>query len=136
IVVGGYVLGVFYVSRLVVRVAHILVELLFDTSGKLSRVESPLKHLGGLTHLVGITKRTVDYSVYVGAATMVADEFTPDTWLSHAGRVGIRVIAIFYASRVLVEICALFLKEIFLGNLADKPKANLQQRQTLVPVAT
>ena len=134
-VLGSYVLGAFYVSRLVVCVAHLLVELLFDTSGKLANVESPLKYLSGLTHLVGITKRTVEYFVYVGAATLVADEFTPDTWPSRAGRIGIRVIAIVYASRVLVEVCAVFIREIFLGKIDKEQKASYQQRQTLVPVA-
>jgi moderate conductance mechanosensitive channel len=135
VVVVSYALGAFYGSRFVTAVAYILVDLLFETSGQLNRLDSPLRYLGGLTHLAGVTKRTIDYFVYVGAATWVADQLTPDTWFARAGHVGIRIIAIFYASRVLVEICILFMHEIFLGKSAGVEGVGLQRRQTLVPVA-
>jgi moderate conductance mechanosensitive channel len=131
----SYVLVAFYASRLIVAVGHLAVDLLFDMSGKLSRLESPLKYLGSLTHLAGITKRAVDYFVYVGTATWIADELTPNTWPAHAGRVGIRIIAIFYASRVVVEVCLLFVNELFLSNATGRSETELQQRKTLVPVA-
>lgn len=131
----AYVLVAFYTSGFIVHVARLLVDLLFDSSGKLAKLESPLKYLGNLTHLVGITKRAIDYFVFVGAATLVADEFSPDTWLAQAGRIGIRVIAIFYASRVMVEVCILFVNELFITKAAEEAATNLQRRKTLVPVA-
>lgn len=133
--IGAYALGVFYGSRFVTAASYILVDWLFETSGRLNRLDSPLRYLGGLTHLAGVTKRTIDYFVYVGAATWVADQLTPDTWIARAGHFGIRIIAIFYASRVLVEICVLFMKEIFLGKASGAEGVSLQRRQTLVPVA-
>jgi len=135
VTVCAYALGAFYVSRFMVRLAHLLVDLIFDMSDRLRKLDSPLKLLGGLQHMAGITKRTIEYFVYVGAATLVADVFTPDTWLARAGRVGIRVIAIFYMSRLLVEVCALFINEIFLGKIDEANRVSLQQRKTLVPVA-
>jgi moderate conductance mechanosensitive channel len=135
VTIGAYGLATFYLARLVVSVAYIVVDLLFDTSTRLSTFESPLRHLGGLKHLAGLTKRTVDYFVYVGAATVVANELTPDTWIARAGGVGIRIIAIFYTSRVLVELCTVFVREIFLTKTDDVDSATMQQRQTLVPVA-
>ncbi|APR82654.1 Potassium efflux system KefA protein / Small-conductance mechanosensitive channel [Minicystis rosea] len=135
VTVGAYALAAFHGSRAVTAIAYIVVDLFFDGSGKLTRLESPLRYLGSLTHLTGITKRTIDYFVYVGAATLVADELTPDTWISRAGRVGIRIIIIFYTSRVLVELSILFLKEIFLGKDVEGDEVALQRRQTLVPVA-
>ncbi|MFS8070931.1 MAG: mechanosensitive ion channel family protein [Byssovorax sp.] len=132
---AAYVLVAFYTSGFIVHVARLLVDLLFDSSGKLAKLESPLKYLGNLTHLVGITKRAVDYFVFVGAATLVADEFSPDTWLAQAGRIGIRVIAIFYMSRVMVEVCILFLNELFITKAPEEAATNLQRRKTLVPVA-
>ncbi|MDC3962610.1 mechanosensitive ion channel family protein [Polyangium jinanense] len=136
VLLGAYILGAFYVSRFVANAAHVLVDVLFDRSTRLTRLESPLKYLGSLTHLAPITKRVIDYFVYLSAATWVADAFTPDTWLAQGGRIGIRILAIFYASRVLVELCVLFVQEIFLGNVdKDGEKENLQQRRTLVPVA-
>lgn len=135
VVLVAYVLVAFYVSRLIVRVAYVVVDILFDTSGRLARLESPLKYLGSLGHLGGVTKRAIDYFVYVGAATWVAEKFSPDTWIARAGKVGIRIIAIFYLSRVMFELCVLFVNEIFLGKAEEKSEAQLQQRRTLVPVA-
>ncbi|MRG92476.1 mechanosensitive ion channel family protein [Polyangium spumosum] len=132
---AAYVLGAFYVSRLLTGVGYLLLDILFDNSTRLTRLESPLKYLGGLKHLLGITKRVLDYCVYLSAATWVAEALTPDTWLAQAGRIGIRVIAIFYASRVLVELCVLLIHDLFLGKTAEGNPQSLQQRKTLVPVA-
>ncbi|WP_394850565.1 mechanosensitive ion channel family protein [Pendulispora brunnea] len=135
VVLATDVLVAFYGCRFLVVLAHLAVDLLFVMSGKLTKLESPLKYLGSLTHLKGITKRCIDYFVYVAAATWVADQFTPDTWFSRAGRVGIRIVAIFYASRVLIEVCLLFINEIFLNKTAGRTSGEIQQRRTLVPVA-
>ncbi|WP_437680235.1 mechanosensitive ion channel family protein [Sorangium sp. So ce131] len=135
VAIGTYAFSAFYIARLVVGVAYILVDLLFETSGRLSSFESPLRYLGGLTHLAGLTKRTVDYFVYVGAATLVADELTPDTWIARVGGIGVRAIAIFYTSRVLVELCSIFVKEFFLTKTEEMDPGTFQQRKTLVPVA-
>lgn len=130
-----YALGALYVGRFIVGIGYILVDVLFETSGRLTKLEGPLKYLGSLSHLAGVTKRTIDYFVYVGAATLIADELTPDTWISRIGRIGIRIIAIFYASRVLVELTNLFVREIFLGKADKDDEGGYQRRQTLVPVA-
>lgn len=135
VVLGTYMLGAFYISRLATGIGYLLLDVVFDNSTRLARLESPLKHLGNLSHLLGITKRVVDYCVYLTAATWVADALNPDTWLSQAGRVGLRLIAIFYASRVLVELCVLLINDLFLGKVAEENPQTLQQRKTLVPVA-
>jgi moderate conductance mechanosensitive channel len=135
VLLASYTLGAFYVSRLATGLGYLLLDVLFDNSTRLARLESPLRYLGNLSHLLGITKRVVDYCVYITAATWVADALTPDTWLSQAGRVGLRIIAIVYASRVLVEICVLLINDLFLGKVAEENPETLQQRKTLVPVA-
>ncbi|MDC3954801.1 mechanosensitive ion channel family protein [Polyangium jinanense] len=135
IVLATYTLGAFYVSRLATGIGYLLLDVIFDNATRLANLESPLRYLGNLSHLLGITKRVVDYCVYLTAATWVADALTPDTWLSQAGRVGLRIIAIFYASRVLVEICVLLINDLFLGKVAEANPQTLQQRKTLVPVA-
>ncbi|MDI1450963.1 mechanosensitive ion channel family protein [Polyangium sp. 6x1] len=135
VLLASYSLGAFYVSRLATGIGYLLLDVIFDNSTRLARLESPLRYLGNLSHLLGITRRVVDYCVYLTAATWVADALTPDTWLSTAGRVGLRIIAIFYASRVLVEICVLLINDLFLGKVAEENPQTLQQRKTLVPVA-
>lgn len=135
VLLASYTLGAFYVSRLATGIGYLLLDVIFDNSTRLAHLESPLRYLGNLSHLLGITKRVVDYCVYITAATWVADALTPDTWLSQAGRVGLRIIAIVYASRVLVEICVLLINDLFLGKVAEENPQTLQQRKTLVPVA-
>lgn len=133
--VPAYVLVAFYGSRFVTQVAYVVVDALFDTSTKLTRVDGPIKYLGNLHHLAGITKRVVDYFVYLGAATWAADSLTPGTSLANLGKIGLRIIAIFYASRVLVELCVALVNDVFIARIGDENPQALQQRKTLVPVA-
>ena len=130
----AYVGIAIYVGRFAVGAAHLAIDVLFDLSDVFSRLDSPLRYLGRFRHLSKLTKRTADYFIYVGFATWTIDHITPGTWASEAGRLAIRIIAIFYISRVLVEVCILFMNEFFLTR-DQQTDAEYQQRQTLVPVA-
>ncbi len=134
ILLASYVLGAFYGARLVVGTMYLLVDVLFDNSTRLAKLESPLKYLGNLQHIAPITRRVVDYAVYLSAATWIAATFTPDSWLAQAGRIGVRIIGIFYTSRVLVELCILLVDDLFL-KVDESDAQTLQQRKTLAPVA-
>ena len=123
-----------YVGRFAVGAAHLVIDVLFDLSDVFSRLENPLRYLGRFRHLSALTKRTADYFIYVGFSTWTLDHITPGTWASEAGRLAIRIIAIFYISRVLVEVCILFMNEFFLTR-DQQTDAEFHQRQTLVPVA-
>jgi len=125
----------FYGSRLIVQVVHLTIDVLFSFSGKLAQVESPLKYLGGLQHLLPLTKRAIEYFIYVGAATLVFSQVTAR--LAKLGAITVRVIAIFFISRVVIEVCRLFINEFFLAPAAeDDSETNRQakQRQTLAPL--
>lgn len=45
----------------------------------------------------------------MGLATLTIDQLKPGTWASQAGRLAIRIIELFYISRVLAEVCVLFI---------------------------
>ena len=125
----------FYGSRLMVQLVHITIDVLFSFSGKLAQVESPLKYLGGLQHLLPLTKRAAEYFIYVGAATLVFSQVTAR--LAKLGAITVRVIAIFFISRVVIEVCKLFINEFFLAPTDDEePEMARQakQRQTLAPL--
>lgn len=140
ITIATYLVAAFYVSRFVTRIGQLLTEVFFIASSSLSKLESPLRHLGSLAHLKGVTKRVADYLVYVGTATWVAGQISPEAWYFNAGRIGLRIIIIFYMSRVLVEVCVLFIQDIFLGKAGDgkavdhKAIVDIQRRKTLIPV--
>lgn len=124
----------FYLARFAVGTAHLTIDVLFGLSDVLARLESPLRYLGRLRHLSKLTKTCADYFIYVSVATWTIEQLTPGTWVTPAGRVAIRIIAIFYISRVVVEVCLLGMNEFFLTR-DGHTDAEYQQRQTLVPVA-
>jgi len=123
-----------YLGRFLAGTAHLLIDVLFGLSELLSKLESPLRYLGRLRHLSPITKRASDYLIYVALATWILEQLAPGSWAGPTGRLALRLIAIFYLSRVLVELCLLLMNEFFLNQSSIGP-AELQQRQTLVPVA-
>lgn len=130
----AYIAVAYFTARFLVGAAHLVIDVLFDLSESLSKLESPVRYLGRFRHLGKLTKRTADYSIYVGIATWTVERLTPGTAVVQTGRTALRILAIFYLSRVLTEVCALFLNEFFLSR-EDRSEAEQQQRQTLVPVA-
>lgn len=130
----AYITFGLYLARFAVGAAHLLLDVLFGLSDALSKLENPLRYLGRVRHLGPLTKRAADYFVYVAIATWVAERLTPGSWAAQNGHLGLRIIAIFYVSRVLVEVCLLLMTEFFLHRAGLSPSEQ-QQRQTLVPVA-
>lgn len=130
----SYIGVALFAARFLVGTAHLAIDVLFDLSDALSRLEGPLRYVGRFRHLNKLTQRTADYFISVGVATWTIEQITPGTWATQTGRLALRIIAIFYLSRVLVEVCVLFMSEFFLAR-DDKSAAEFQQRQTLVPVA-
>lgn len=123
-----------YLARFAAGAANLLVDVLFGLVELLGSQENPLRYLGRIRHLAPLTKRAADYFVYVATATWVAERLTPGSWAAQNGHLGLRIIAIFYASRVLVEVSLLMMSEFFLNRSGLAP-SEYQQRQTLVPVA-
>jgi small conductance mechanosensitive channel len=128
------VIGALYVSRAASRLWRLVTDVLFGMSGVFAKLEGPLKALGNLKHLRGVTKRVGDYLVYVGAATWVAGQTAADAWYYNVGQIGLRLIVIFYASRVLVEVCVLLVQEMFIGKPEEHTEGETQRRRTLLPV--
>ncbi|MCK6586443.1 MAG: hypothetical protein L6Q76_02555 [Polyangiaceae bacterium] len=93
----------YYVARAASRVWHLVTEVFFGLADRLAEFTGVLRALANLKHLIGITKRAGDYFIYVGAATWVAGQIAPGAWYYNVGQVGLRLIVIFYASRLLVE---------------------------------
>ena len=124
----------FYGSRLIVQVAHLTIDLMFGFSGKFAQLESPLKYIGSLQDLSPLIKRSIEYFVYVGAATLVFGQLTAK--FAQMGSMAIRIIAIFFISRVVIEVCTLFINEFFLAPTDSESEITKQsqQYQTLAPL--
>lgn len=124
------------VARVLVALVDVGVDIAIQLARALDGRPTPLRYLGRLEHLGGITKRTFEYFCFVGAATFVVDQLRPDTWLSQSGLVLIRLIALIYVGRVVIEVFGLILREVLLSAPEGRSEAEQQQRMTLVPVAS
>lgn len=123
-------------ARAAVAAVHLAIDLMLELSSALAARRTSLRLLARLDGLASVTKRAFDSLIYVGVATIVSRQITPDTWLAAWGLVAIRVIAILYVSRVIIELCVVALREVLLGDGKITDATALQQRQTLIPVAT
>ncbi|MBZ5710529.1 mechanosensitive ion channel family protein [Nannocystis pusilla] len=128
------VLGVL-IARTMIVIAHLAVDVVVHFAhGR--ETHRTLRYVGRLEHLAGITKRTLDYFFFVGAATWIFDQVRPGGWLSEMGLIGIRLIGLVYAGRVIIEVFELFVRELLLADPNKRSEAEQKQRLTLVPVAS
>jgi len=134
-VVTYAVLGV-VVARALIALVDVGVDILIQLVRVFEGRKSPLRFLGRLERLGNITKRTFEYVILVGTVTFVGHQLQPDTWLSQAGVMVLRVITLVYIGRVAIEVIGLALNEALLANPERRTPAEQQQRLTLVPVAT
>lgn len=134
-----YVVIVTLVARALSTVANLGVDIGVQLVRTLEDRPNALRYLGRLgrlDHVARITKRTIEYFCFIGAATFVVDQLNPDTWLSQSGLVAIRLIALVYVGRVVIEVIGLVLREVMLAEPEKRSEAENQQRLTLVPVAS
>lgn len=132
------VIGVL-VARALAAVANLGVDIAVQLVRTLEGRPDALRYLGRLgrlEHIARITKRTLEYFCFIGAATFVVDQLRPDTWLAQTGLVAIRLIALVYVGRVAIEVVSLVLREVLLADPEKRTEAENQQRLTLVPVAS
>ncbi|MEZ4450523.1 MAG: mechanosensitive ion channel [Nannocystaceae bacterium] len=131
------------VGALLARTLVVIAGLGVDVAVQLVRAidggPSPLRYIGRferLEHLAKVTKRTVEYFCFVGAATWIFSHVEVGGWLAEAGFMVIRLIALIYVGRVVIEICGLVLREFLLADPEGRPEGEYKQRMTLVPVGT
>lgn len=127
------------VAVLLARALASLVDVGVDIGVQLVRAlegkRAPSRYLGRVDHIGSITKRTLEYALFVGAGTIIAEHLRPNTWLGQSGVVALRLLALVYVGRVLIEIVGLLLREALLADAERRTEAERQQRLTLVPIA-
>jgi len=126
----------FVASRVLVTVAHLVVEVLFDAGETTGRRNVVFRYTGRLGRLATVTRYALDYFIYVATTTIVVDHLTPDTPLASLGLMLLRVIGILYLTRVVVEVFEVTLREIFSLSEDEADHSKRHQRATLIPVAT
>lgn len=132
LVAATYIVIGVLVARTLVIVADLGVDVVFQLVHGFGDRKTPLRYLSRLEHLAGVTKRTLEYFCFIGAATWVIHQLRPGTWLAETGLVAIRLIALVYIGRVLIAVVELILREVL---VTDQSTAASQQRLTLLPIA-
>ena len=136
IAAATYIVAGVLLARALVTVADIGVDIVVQLVRTLEGRRPARRDLGRLEYLASITKRTLEYVCFVGAGTFVVHHLRPDTWLTQIGVVALRLIALIYIGRVIIEVIGLVLREALLADQDRRKEAERQQRMTLVPVAT
>jgi small conductance mechanosensitive channel len=124
------------VARALVAVVDVGIDIVVQLIRTLESRRAPMRYFGRLEHLASITKRTLEYVCFVGAGTFVVHQLRPGTWLAEMGVIAIRLIALVYVGRVVIEVFGLLLREVLLTGQESRKEAEQQQRMTLVPVAS
>ncbi len=130
-----FVVG-FAVARALVASSHLLLDVLLHVTQAGAEKSALSLYFSRLGRLIPVTKKVVDYFFYVGTATVVFEQLTPDTPIAQLGLMVLRVIGILYISRVIVEVGALAIREALSPGESETDAATQHQRATLIPVAT
>lgn len=69
----------YYAARFFSCAGDLAVDIGFSLSERLTSREGPLHYIGGLIHLAPLTKRSVEYFIYVSLATCPSRNFLPAT---------------------------------------------------------
>jgi len=120
-------------SRLLVIAAVVALKSLDELSQRYRGAEGYAAISAQLRSLIPLLTRSVEYIIYVSAATMVISQVDGIAQFAIYGPRLIELIAIFFLSRVLIEVAYLLVDRLLLvrGELSD---IQWQQRLTLTPL--
>ncbi|MEL6438385.1 MAG: mechanosensitive ion channel family protein [Cyanobacteria bacterium J06621_8] len=118
---------------LVFKIVAVIVDSLDALSVKYSREDNLLRLYAQLRYLIPLIKRCIEYIIYMGMATLVLQQIDFIAQLAQWGPVGIKLIAIFLASRILISIVVVVIDE-FLVKAKNREETEQQRYQTTTPL--
>ncbi|MEM8674315.1 MAG: mechanosensitive ion channel family protein [Cyanobacteria bacterium P01_G01_bin.67] len=121
------------VGLLILKAVAIVIDTLDVLSVKHTNPENLLQFYCRLRYLIPFLKHCLEYIIYVVMATLVVQQVTFIAKLADWGPVGVKLIAIFLFSRILISVIYLLVEELLLKS-KNLTEAQLQQRQTITPL--
>lgn len=118
---------------LIVRGIDAVIDSLDALSAKYSSPDNLLRFYDRLRVLIPLAKRCLEYIVYVWVATLAARQVALIADLARHGPPVVKIIGIFFLSRVVVEIAYLAVDELLLKRIDASSEAQ-QRRLTFVPL--
>lgn len=121
------------IGLLIFKVVAVIIDSLDALSIKYSSPDNLLRFYDQLRHLIPFLKRCLEYIIYVVMATLVVQQIAFIANLADWGVVGIKLIAIFLLSRILISVIYLVVEELLLKQ-KNLTEAQLQRRRTISPL--
>ncbi len=120
------------IGLLLVNVMSVIVDTLDGISKRYAEATGQLHFYDRLKHLVPLFRRTLEYIIYVIAATLVLKQLEFISHLAEYGPGVIQAIGLFFIARVAIEVINLLIDRMAAGE-ADSEEAR-QRQATLIPL--
>ena len=121
------------IGLLIFKVVAVIIDSLDALSVKYSSPENLWRFYARLRHLIPFLKRCLEYVIYIVMATLVVQQVEFVANLANWGPVGLKLIAIFLLSRVLISVIYLVVEELLLKS-QNLTETQLQRRRTITPL--
>lgn len=121
------------IGLLLLKVVNAVIDSLDAWSAAYMSENAALRSYAKLRTLVPFLKRCIEYGIYLGIATLALAQIEPLISLTALGTRAIGILGIILASRILIEVSALVVKQLLTGEKALTDD-QLKRRLTLVPI--
>jgi len=137
-VVGEYILLAIRIyiaisiAMLIISVIDAIVATLDDMSKNYAQKSGLIDYYDSLKHLIPLFRKTLEYIIYVMAATFVISQLDFISFLAGYGGAAIQAIGVLFISRVVVELVKLMIDKRYLHeNLSSEIK---KRNETIFPI--
>ncbi|MEB3340250.1 mechanosensitive ion channel domain-containing protein, partial [Okeania sp.] len=132
--IGLRIYVIITVGILLVKGNIVIIETLKALSEKYSGPSRLLNLYNSLSHLIPLSKRCLEYVIYLSMASLVFQQLEFISYLAKIGPKIIQIVAIFYTSRVIEEVGKLLARKLLLSDDEESDETSRKRRETLLPL--
>ncbi|MGK7921426.1 MAG: mechanosensitive ion channel family protein [Trichodesmium sp.] len=122
------------VGILLVKANIVIIDTLEALAEKYSSPSRLLRLYNRLSHLLPLSKRCLEYVIYLSMASLVFQQLEFIAYLAVIGPKIIQIVGIFYTSRVIEELGKLFARKFLLSEDKELDEMERKRRETLLPL--
>ncbi|MGD1715267.1 mechanosensitive ion channel family protein [Dapis sp. BLCC M172] len=122
------------VGILLVKANIVIIDTLEALAQKYSSPSRLLRLYNRLSHLLPLSKRCLEYVIYLSMASLVFQQLEFIAYLAVIGPKIIQIVGIFYTSRVIEEVGKLFARKFLLSQDEELDEIDRKRRETLLPL--
>ncbi|MFW9262658.1 mechanosensitive ion channel family protein [Nostoc sp. CALU 546] len=121
------------IGLLIIKAVATIVDTLDALSLKYSSSNDLLRLYERLRNLIPLSKKCLEYILYVGIVNLVVPEIEPIAWINAYTPRIVQIIGVYFISNVLIEVVYFILDEFYLKT-TDLNDSQQQKRLTLIPL--